>query len=323
MNWQLSIIRAVHRGVSFPLKLLAGFFAHRTVRAVLRVSLLLTVLAVVLAALGIRSAKGDLGEQTLVIGRQLAKLEDLTRHTTRLSINEQPIHVASAVVDAPLADVLDRYQAVCESESPIGDEFIDPKTIVMRSPGGGKAFAFGALRNETEVDGVIACITKPDPNDERSFTDRLKQFTESRDFGDLGSMRYAYAQRTETGRTHVITVWTDGAFDLDSLMPPVNDVDAPGSDAPGVVRPPDSVRYLTAAAAGHPHSVRLYESKRPVSEVLAFYDRELPARGWRALPEVDAELETGRFFVKDGVLTMVFVGQHEGRVSVSLVQTPE
>ena len=62
----------------------------------------------------------------------------------------------------------------------------------------------------------------------------------ARHLGRLGDLRYVYARALEGGRSHVVTVWTEGSIRLDRLFPTGGD--APGEDPPALPRPPGLAR---------------------------------------------------------------------------------
>ena len=93
--------------------------------------------------------------------------------------------------------------------------------------------------------------------------------------------RYVYAQ-PGSPTTVVIPVEADGACALDTLCP--DEGDAPGVDAPGVPRPPDARRTLSAREDGSPQQMTLYVTKaKTPAELEAWYRARLPDHGWRPL----------------------------------------
>jgi hypothetical protein len=314
--------KAKRRGERIPLRrrMLSVVVTEKS-RAFVRAATYIGVVCAIGAGLSARSAWGQVSEQALVTGRELAKLEDLSGPPEHLMLNGQKLNISSATTELGMSAVLDRFEGVCKTDGTLQRDFaqikglLDDQSLVAAA----KRMHFGVIRQETKDDGVIACAVKNPKNGKQSTWDGFAKFADSGDLADVGLLRYAYVRRTESGRTHVLAVWTDGSFRLDALVPP-DKGDAPGSDIEGVPRPGDSVRYLTAAAEGRPHSVRIYESKRDASQVLSSYDRDMPGRGWEPV-EIGDQAPSARYFSKDGVDLLVVAEQSGDRAVVSMVQT--
>ncbi|MEZ4220818.1 MAG: hypothetical protein R3B13_07785 [Polyangiaceae bacterium] len=308
------------RAIYWPLRAIGKFYGLPQVRAILRVMVYGIVVCVVVAFFGARSAKGSLAEQGLIVGRQIAKLEDLTAEPTTLMLNGQRINVTATVVESDHTKVLDRVQAVCESDSAAADAFQSAANGEASFAKRYSLFKASVLRRETSVDGVVACVMNK-PGQQPGFATRIKRMAVTTDFGELGLMRYAYVQNLSNGRSRVVTAWTDGEFKFGALVPEAKGKDAPGADPSSAPRPPRSVRYLAAHAVGHPHGVFLYETQSTRDGALRFYGDEMAKRGWRNMPELDARSEGVRHFFKGNVDLMVAVQEFEGRVSVTMVET--
>ncbi len=234
-------------------------FVPERVRRVLRVGSYVSVLFLVLAGLAANSAMGSVTEQALITGRQLSKLEDFTTSSTRLVLNGERMNIASATTTASVAAVLDRVEGVCKEDGAVARDLREIDSLMTDAAviAAAKKYRMGVLREERQDEGIVACAVRNPKNGERSFISGLKAFAGSFDLADVGLLRYVYARRTDSGRTHVITVWTDGSFRFNSMLAPADGKDAPGSDPKNAPRPKDSVRFLTAAAEGAPHSVRI------------------------------------------------------------------
>jgi hypothetical protein len=306
--------------VPFRQRMLRAVITPKT-RGFLRAATYIGVVCAVGAGLSARSAWGQVSEQALVTGRELSKLEDLSGPPEHLMLNGQKLNISSALSDLSMTQVLDRFQGVCNTDGTLQRDFreikglLDDKALLEAAKHG----HFGVIRQENKDDGVIACAVKNPRNGKQSTWQGIAKFAKSGDLADIGLLRYAYVRRTESGRTHVLAVWTDGSFKLSALVPPKNG-DSPGSDIEGVPRPEQSVRYLTAAAEGRPHSVRIYESKAVAGDVLNSYDAQMPKRGWEPI-DIGDQAPTARYFSKDGVDLLVVVEQSEGRSVISMVQT--
>ena len=297
-------------------------------RAVMRVMTYAMVVCMVIAFFALRSAYGDVKESALVIGRELAGFGDLLGKSSRVLLNGEPIYVSSAMTDQSVEQVLDRFEGICKkSGNGLAKEFSklpeQLKEQVREELGEEEdedGSGLGVMRGSTSRDGMVACLVQSPGQRDKEMIDRLTEFVETGDLSKVGWLRYAYAKKTENGRTHVVTSWTDGAFRVFNLMPE-DGKDAPGSDPRGTTRPERAARILSAEIEGAPHSVRIYDSKAAVNEVLAGYDREMPKLGWERLPFVHEEVKHGRAFSREGVDTLVFVYENRGGSLISMVQT--
>src|SRR5262249_24528959 len=131
-------------------------------------------------------------------------------------------------------------------------------------------------------------------------------------------LRYLFAEKTESGRTHLLAVWTDGPFNMYALFPNTPG-DTPGTDPKDAPRPPNSVRVLTADVEGTPYGVRVYDSTSKPEEVAAAYDAQMGGRGWTPIL-YDAEDPAGaRVYTRPGSKLMVFTETNAGHTVVSLV----
>ena len=297
------------------------FVVSPRMRGFLRVAAYLSVVCFALSFFAARSAVGSMAEQAMIVGRQLSKLEDLTESNNRLVLNGEKIHLASAVTAQPLRDVLDRFETICRDEGVLPRGFARLDQVLQdKLPKPKSGLDLGVLRNESEQEGVIACMVEQGATKDSIF-ERFTRFSETQDLKDLGGLRYAYARVTDSGRTHVITVWTDGSFKLDAMAPKADGTDTPGSDPANALRPPSSVRLLTAEVHGAPHSVRIYESKAVPNEVLGTYDREMPKLGWEPIKAVEYDVPEARYYSRDGVDLMVVADENGERTAVSVVET--
>jgi hypothetical protein len=267
--------------LDLPKRVFGAVFTPR-IRGTLRVLTYLSVISMVAAALSVRSAWGSVTEQALITGRQLAKLSDLTKDSERLMLNGQALQISSAVTKKTLGEVLDRFEGLCKEDGAVARDFREVKGLLSDSTAANAAknSNFGVMREEGKDDGIVACAVRDPKNGNRPFWEGLAKFAEKWDVAEVGNVRYVYARRLESGDTHVITVWTDGSFRLDSMIPPADGTDAPGTDSSAFPRPDDSVRYLSASAEGRPHGVRIYESKAMANDVLGKYESDLPSTGW-------------------------------------------
>jgi len=286
----------------------------------LRVAVYLCVVSGTLGWLAARSAHGHVGEAGLAVGRQLAGLEDLTGSSHRVRLNGQVVNVASAVTAAPVAGVLDRLERTCK-EGSVARELealaaVLPAPFAEIEPG----TARGVLRKESKRDGMVACLLAMPGQKQSSLAERLARFEKTMNLADVGLLRYAYARTLPSGRTHVLTSWTEHAFDVGALIAGGTE-DAPGSDVPGAARPAQSVRLLTAEIEGAPHATRIYESTLPPAALLDGMSKDMEIRGFAAVGLIERQVPHGRAFSRDGLDVLVFAFEHGSGSVVSMVTT--
>lgn len=296
---------------------------ERTIRKVLRLVAYAVFVCTVVAVLAFRSSYASMKQNALELGDELGKLGDVGKRMPIL-LNGQRIHVASSVMEMSVAETLDRAETLCEKgaampwtsdpgSSPA--ELLDTATTELAT---GKSPARWLMRQEESGRGVVLCFAPPEGQEhEDGIRDRVRRVMNFLTTGDLeaiGRLRYLYARETDSGRTQLIGVWTDGPFNF-YAMAPQGDGDTPGSDPQDAPRPPDSVRLLSATIEVAPYAVRIYETPHTPSDVAAAYDRQMPELGWRLLvPDGDA-----RVYQKDDITVFVTPTVHEGRVQVSML----
>lgn len=290
-------------------------------RGVVRVLVYCTFASLVIAFVSIRSAYGDFKDSAMIMGRQLATFGDVEGRINRVRLNGEPIYVTSAVTEAPAHDVLNRFETLCRQHAGGLDKMFEqlPENIKSDFDKVDGSAGIGIIRNEAGPEGMIACLAQEPIDGWENLPSRIEAFLDSGDLSKLGDVRYVYVKENGEGRTHVITVWTDGPFNLYNVAP-MDGQEAPGSDSPNAPRPGDAVRLLSATVEGAPYAVRIYDSGKPQHEVLAMYDEQMPARGWNPIPHVSDDLPHGRGYTREGVDMLVFAFEEKDRSYVSLVE---
>jgi hypothetical protein len=103
--------------------------------------------------------------------------------------------------------------------------------------------------------------------------------------GEVGHLRYMYYERTSTGGTRYLTIWTDDTFDMTKFLPSGTE-DAPGRDLEDVPRYPGTVRVLSADERGKPGQMVVYSSGTGSPDSAAmFYDARMRTLGWQSDPQ--------------------------------------
>jgi hypothetical protein len=235
-------------------------------------------------------------------------------------LNGQRINLASAVTEQPIEAVLDRFESLCREEGVVVHELARlDRFLAEKRPKPKTALDLGILRQENDHEGMVACMVDS-ASSTRSAFDAFRKFAETEDLAEIGLLRYAYARTTDSGKSHVITAWTDGSFKLGALIPAADGTDTPGSDPTGAIRPPDSVRLLTASVDGAPHAVRIYTSRATPAHVLSSYDREMPKLGWQPIAAAEYDVPEARYYSRGGVDLLV-VADHDGDgAAISMIE---
>ena len=293
-------------------------------RGIVRVLVYCLFVSVVIAGISVRSAYGDFKDSSMVIGRQLATFGDLEGSVHKVRLNGEPIYVSSAVADATVPELLDRFETACREHAGGLDQMFEtlPAALKTNLAGVDGTAGVGIIRNqdgeEGMEEGMIACLAQPPLDGWESIGLRTEQFLDSGDLSKVGDLRYVYLKRVEN-KTHVISVWTDGPFKIFNVAP-VDGAEAPGSDSANAPRPLDAIRLLSAAVEGAPYAVRIYDSAKPQSDILAMYDTEMPKRGWTAIPHASDDAPHGRAYTREGVDLLVFAFPEKDRSYVSVVE---
>lgn len=303
-------------------------------RGMMRVAALLSCTTLACGLISVRYARAEFQDQTLVFGKQMLDLARASNHeVTEIVFNGQSMHVGSSVtVDAP-AQVLRRYEEYCKTNRAQGDDDFSaleeelasatPETkeatraklaevaSAMSEVGAapeatdhGEAIAkAGFVRAGGKDNGAVTCFVKG-PKTKSTMSEAFEAFMTTGELGAFGELRYAYASRGPSGKTLVLTAWTDSKFNLRDMVPEDGE-DAPGEDFAEIPRVPSSVRVMSAKAANMPYGVNVYRTPKSPSETLAFYDAEMTKAGWFMYdPEMtEAEHEAvGRAYMKDAVV---------------------
>lgn len=256
---------------------------------------------VALVSLGItaRSARAELGDRTLVLGREMLTLAKASHHdVTKIEVNGQEVFVGSSVTSDGVRAVLDRYEESCRTKKS-HDELVE----------------HGMLRSGTASEGTIVCFTKG-ARTMGSLSDAVEAFAMTGELGRIGNARLVYARRSpSSGNTTVLTAWTDEKFNLLELAPEDTSKDATGADFPEVPRPSGSVRVLSAVASGTPYGLNVYRSGDAPAAVIAAYDTSMTQLGWHAIP---GNGDASRLYSKDGVVLTLAASREGGETLTGL-----
>jgi len=257
--------------------------AVRSALAASRVAALALVLAVVSLLVSARSAAARMGDVLRTFAEKTMLDVPGARYASGprvLSINGVRVHVVTASVDADVGVALDHFESMCAARGGVegADRILANaavRTAVLRRR---KSILDGVFRSETAGGGTVACLDTGGALAASDLARRLERFAKTGDLAAIGELRYALARRTARGAS-LLLLWTEGPAPLVSMFPPAGD--APGADPPGLPRPPETRRLLSASELGMPYGTFLYASRVPVAKLEAFYATELPKLGFR------------------------------------------
>lgn len=211
-----------------------------------------------------------------------------------INVNGERVHVASGSSEETLAEVMDAFEAICLERD--GDFTEQLHALAAERPAGAGATFLEEFHpvfrsNHGDERGVVACLDLGDsrrtPED---ILDSYDRFQENGDLHEIGDIRYLFAQRAGEHRTHFVSLWTEGSFHPDHVLP--GNSDAPGDDLAGLPRPPRSRRTLAAFQEGREDRFVMYEGSSMTEwELEAWYHDELEAQGWTL---TDVPEEEGR-----------------------------
>lgn len=264
-----------------------------------------------LAMLFAGRARAGLGDELRVLGRNLARFEDLTGETQVVRVNGQTAFFASSSTSESVGEVLLRFSVGCEEASPLRAQAapLGPKQdpVVLSR--------LGVLRSEGEHEGTVACLVSRTPSG--TLLEGLQRFAASLELSGVGELRYAYARAKPAGGTQVVTVWTEGPFHLGAMMVGEQG-DLPGEDPAGVPRPAEARRLLAAELAGTPFGAWVYDVAAPVATVLARLDIALEETEWQRVPGTDELVPGARVYARAHEELFVAAGARGGRTALAL-----
>jgi hypothetical protein len=307
------------------------------IKGMARVAVYFSVLGVASAILTVRSAKAQVAQEGLELGRQLAQRMDALagegkHETTKLRLNGQVMYVSNALVKDPAKDVLDRFAEHCEKNLAQSPKEWNGLADAPGELGDAKVTGeAGVVRAGSDKDGMVMCLTKTKASKPK-LSEAVQAFAETGELSALGELRYVFVQTTPKGKTQVLTAWTHETFSVKEMMPPEG-VDSPGADIAGLPRPPASWRMISATAEGTGYAMNVYRSDDSPEKISAFYEAEMKKLDFTggAIPfarpngEVDGQIvrpeegtgKTGLAFAKEGAVFTVGIKQENGKSYVA------
>jgi hypothetical protein len=285
----------------------------RHVRGLARAGAYLLFTTLCASAWSIKAARAEMKEQTLSLGRSMAAIANATNHdVTPLRLNGERMLIASSVTGDGPGAVLDRYEEQCKKSDGASGWKELPKMDEATAPFGDN----GLMRAGGDDEGSVICFVRGEQT-RATVREAFESFARTGELGHLGKLRYVYAKKNPvSGRTLVLTAWTEDSFNVFDLMPE-DGKDVRGDDFEELPRPRDSSRALAVRAEGLPYALNVYKTSAPPRTVLADYDTEMAQRGFRGFDPEDPEAP-GRTYVKDGVVLTVAAHVEAGATFVAL-----
>jgi hypothetical protein len=243
----------------------------RSPRAFIRAAFTLTMLVLAGITLSWRSAEARLSEVMLGFGDELVHWQGGRAQSTprSLSINGLELKVVTLTTQLSVRETLDHFDSLCRRRG--GVKLPASAALIPATTLG------GVFRQDTERQGVLACLDTERPLELGELSARLARLGTQDDLKVLGELRYFLARRSGD-RTTLLALWTEGAAPLRSLFPKTGD--APGRDPQGLPRFPGARRLLSAREHGQPYGLTLHETPKRAADVNAWYEQALRAAGW-------------------------------------------
>jgi hypothetical protein len=260
----------------------------------------------------VEQAAFDLG------ARLVLALGDVVSAPQAIAVNGQSLWVASKTTPLSVSEALDRFDAHCVSGARSLSADLAPIEAAATASTAPELPSLGqrALIRRAELPGrggQLVCLAPSEPLS--GFVDlgeRLGAVFTTGELGALGELRYMQARPRAEGGSHVVSVWSAGAFNLFDALP--RDTDVPGDDPERAPRPPEATRILSASIPGRSYAIASYVSRRSAAELAAYYAREMPKEGWalldaeRFVPETAALSPLARAYALGDAITFVVVG---------------
>lgn len=298
-------------------------FAFRGL-GVLRVTAYVLGAAALVAFWGTRQVHASLGERVLALGNETRRLGVVDAELNKLRVNGVELSLSLMVVDAPVAEVLERYQGACDSGASNLRELWSnlPRLsatqqrelkVAGMSPGS------GAFRFDKEDAGVVLCFVDPPGAPPRTLLQRFQSMALSSDLSHFGALRYVSARRTGQ-RTQLTLLDSEGSLNLMKLVGDA-DGDVEGEDPTNIARPPSARRAFSASVVGAPYNYNLYTTAEAPATILQRYDSQLLARGWERMAQSPAEEQLQRVYIKPMSMVVALAAPTDEGTLVSLMET--
>jgi len=247
-----------------------------------RLTVFIGVTCAVLLYVDYRVAKASVMEKLLGIGQRMAPFLDNAREVEaprEVHMNGVRLWVAAGHTDHSPSELRQWYAERYAGKGTLTDvitEELKRGQVLPPSVTGLSQATFG-----DDNMGGMAALDLGNGLSMRTIKPLILKLASGK-VGEVGHLRYVYFERTATGGTRYLTVWTDDQFDLTKFLPSGGSEDAPGSDIDGVPRFPGSVRVLAADERGRAAQMAVYNGQGSTETASMFYDARMATLGWAA-----------------------------------------
>jgi hypothetical protein len=215
-----------------------------------------------------------------------------------LRMNGESVHLESGSTERSLDDLLTWFETECLArDGQLVEQLEDTVTSMPDHPRARSLVDFSpVIRREAGAGGIVACLDLG--TERRTYSELLAaydRFQESHDIHELGDIRYLFARNGHGNRTHFVSLWTEGSFNVERALPDGEEAEG-GEEIGGVVRAPGMRRVLTAWEEGRDERFVLYRGSNMTEwELEHFYETSLSEAGWMVqIDSDDALAEAGR-----------------------------
>jgi hypothetical protein len=256
----------------------------------MRLAAFLTVALVAVLGISMHHVRADMGEKMLHLGHELLPMADLLQTTQRVRINGESMYLASTVTDQSIGQVLDRYEAHCRAYTGgLAEQFdalpADAQKKLAKQAPAAWSQRLGIVREQHQDEGMLACIAQQGQGGIAGFVTRVNAFMTDGDLGRIGNLRFAYLQKTEDGKTHLLTTFTEGSFNLFHIIGA--DAASEGTqtrdELDAAPMPPNAKTPMTFRVDDLPYAVQGFHSPDAPQKVAAYYLDALPKLGWKLM----------------------------------------
>jgi hypothetical protein len=257
--------------------------ARRYIAPFARLTVFIAVCAAVLLYVDYRVARASVMERLLGLGQRMAPFMDNARGIEaprELHVNGLRIWAAAGTTEQAPATVRRWYAERYAGKGTAMDVATDAlKAAKMLPPS-----VSGLTQSQFGDDhaGGMAAIDLGQGVTMKALGQMIGKLAAGK-IGEVGHLRYMYYERTPTGGTRYLNVWTDDQFDLTKFLPSGSD-DAPGRDLEDVPRYPGTVRVLSADERGKPGQMVVYTGNGSPETAAMFYDARMRSLGWQSDP---------------------------------------
>jgi hypothetical protein len=292
---------------------------HSLIRGAARLAralLVASALTLALGLAGLRAANARAGEALIDFGREFSNVVGTRPYLARrLTVNNVELRFASGSAPLDLRETMAKMHAWCRTQSGISSAPAARALANVLSPRDA-GLLDGVYRYETKNAGVVACIDTGGNLMLDDLTARLRRFAKTGNLASLGQLRYALLRRSQRSTT-VLLLWTEGPVSFFDMFPKMGD--APGTDPPGLPRPNNSRRLLSAAEQGQQSAITVYAVERDTpSQLREWYKRALSARGWTLVATAGGSGWLARH--RDRIVEVLLTAGSKGQTTITLAE---